>query len=302
MKEVDVIHISIIIVTYDSNSIIEDCIQSIIDHNDLNKQEIEIIVVDNSSLSTYKELKKIVNARFSDYVKILHNDENLGYGAGNNVGIRNSTGNILCVMNPDVRLTEPLFCFAESKFKEDSKLAMLGYKQIGGANLSYYLRPEFLIPVFDLFIVRIANYFNIFVPRYFFLSGAFLFLDRSIFKEIGLFDENIFLNNEESDVMQRILRERCKVKFYGHKSYIHLVGNRSFLSEKKLIVELKSSIYYLNKYGFNVSWFLLKLLLDNFIKFIVSVMLCNSVKKEKFNAQFIFFKNALKQIRSHNHI
>jgi GT2 family glycosyltransferase len=190
--------ISIIIVTYNSQSLISDCLQSILDYADISLDEIEIIVVDNSSGENAEELKsRVENHSVAKKIKTkyIHNVANLGYGQGNNIGIFNSTGDIVCIMNPDVRFTEPLFKDVLLKF-EDSNLALLGYKQTGGFDYSFYMKPE-LKSAFSGWKMKLLNKRDSFNPKKHYLSGAFFFIDKNKFSQIGMFDEKIFMYFEE---------------------------------------------------------------------------------------------------------
>ena len=80
------------------------------------------------------------------------------------------------------------------------------------------------------------------------LSGCFMFLRLSTLKEVGLFDENIFMYLEDIDLNRRIHR-RYKTIFYPFTEVIHQHQKESYKSKKLLKAHIKSAIYYFNKYG-----------------------------------------------------
>ena len=86
-------NLSVIIVSFKSDHIIHRCINSI-------DKEIEIIVVDNSNNA---EFKKLIEERYKN-VRCILSSKNIGMGAGNNIGIRNTNKDFALVLNPDVIL------------------------------------------------------------------------------------------------------------------------------------------------------------------------------------------------------
>ena len=240
--------ISYIIVTYKSEMLIEECIRSILKFN--HDSEFEIIVVDNSP-SEHKFLTEDICSKFNHKIIYMSN-ENLGYGQGNNIGIKKSKGDIICIVNPDVRFVEPYVNIVNDYFSCNKNNALISFKQIGGSDLSFYLKPDYYIPFFNSFIVKIFNKFDIFYSRYFYLSGACFFIKKDNFEKIGLFDENFFMYFEEPDISNRFLQNKLKIYYNNNVKYVHLIGNRDSISHSLIQYELKSWIYYLKKYQLNI--------------------------------------------------
>ena len=90
--------ISIVILNYNAEKFLDECLSSI------HKTEIanfEIILVDNAA--TDKSYRKFTE-KFSD-LNLIENEKNFGYCEGNNVGIRASKGKFVVVLNPDTVVT-----------------------------------------------------------------------------------------------------------------------------------------------------------------------------------------------------
>ena len=272
--------VSIIIVTYNSMELINGCIDSIYKFNDIGELNTEIIIVDNSSETESKKMFDMLRELYDGKLKLIWNDKNLGYGQGNNVGIDNSTGDFICIMNPDVRFTEPILLTVQKEFNSNPNLGMLGFKQIGGANLSYYLKPEFYLSILNSIVIKGMNRFNIFSQKYFYLSGAFLFLDKMKFKEIGKFDHKIFLYSEEPDISNRLRKAGYQIKFSNAHSYLHLIGDRTAWSDKGQQIWLDSKKYYFNKFHFNERKYWKLKSLDYKIKFYIAIVLGNRKRKD----------------------
>ena len=86
-------NLSVIIVSFKSDYVIHRCICSI-------DKEIEIIVIENSNNT---KLKKNIEEQYKN-VKCILSSENIGMGAGNNIGIKNTNKDFALILNPDVIL------------------------------------------------------------------------------------------------------------------------------------------------------------------------------------------------------
>ena len=289
--------ISIIIVTYNSQTDINDCLSSIGDFIDINSSELEVIIVDNSSGSDASEIESLVgNHPLKEKVEVryLNNISNLGYGQGNNFGIKASSGDIICIMNPDVRFTNYLLNDVLVKFR-DAKLALLAYKQLGGFNYSFYMKPECRNKYFG-FITKAINKLDVLFPKCFYLSGAFFFVDKLKFEEVGLFDENIFMYFEEPDIANRLQKRGYKIKYDKSKSYDHLVGERLGWSEITFMREMDSLRYYLKKYGLDEKKYLKKMLSEVEIKLKIAKFLKDKERTHSFENEIVLRENILREL------
>lgn len=278
--------ISVIIVTYNSADLIIDCIDSIYQYNDIGSENVEIIVVDNSPDEESQKMFALLKQSFGKQLILIKNNKNLGYGHGNNIGINHSTGEIICIMNPDVRLIEPLFSNVEKQFEKKKKLGLLGYKQKGGKNLSFYIKPEYFLPIINSLLTKITNRLNIFSAKYFYLSGAFLFIDKSKFQKIGMFDENIFMYFEEPDISNRLLSKNYQILFNKEYEYNHIVGDRNTWSENTFKIWLSSVSYYLKKTNISPEKYLTKKKLEFRLQILIAKMFSNKTKILKIENQY----------------
>jgi GT2 family glycosyltransferase len=89
--------VSIIIVTYNSQDDIVDCVNSVLNQD---YQNIEVIIVDNNSKDG---TVNIIKQEFGDNAKIrlIVSPENTGYSGGNNLGFHNASGEMIVILNPD---------------------------------------------------------------------------------------------------------------------------------------------------------------------------------------------------------
>lgn len=170
--------VSVIIVTYNSEKHIYDCLSSIYRYNDIGDL-LEVIIVDNNSCN--KDLMFESINRLYPQTKLIDNPKNGGYGQGNNMGVKNSLGDIILIMNPDVRMVEPLFKKAVNYFDSNKEVALLGMKQWynkGKEGLSFDVDPSysFLHPFLCAIKSRIYNKLSKFDNRDMYINGScFLF-------------------------------------------------------------------------------------------------------------------------------
>ena len=96
------IQTSIVIVTWNAKKYVAECLDSL--QACINDPGAEVIVVDNASTDGTPELVR------DSYpgVTLIRNEENLGFAKANNIGIRISTGEYICLINSDVHVLDGL--------------------------------------------------------------------------------------------------------------------------------------------------------------------------------------------------
>lgn len=224
--------LSIVIVTYNSGALIEGCLNSIFIHNDIDTA-LEVIVVDNDS-ADYATTFASIEKKYGESVTLIRNVENGGYGQGNNIGIKAASAPIVLIMNPDVTLFAPVFRKALLQFR-DIKLGILGmqqYEKVGMRRQSFLpLHPS----IIGLLLYKLYTWCHCYSSRFFCIHGSCFFIRKEAMENIGGFDENIFLYNEEMDIHYRLLQQKKYIiKYDKTLSYIHPMHNR-----KENLKELK---------------------------------------------------------------
>lgn len=244
--------LSVVIVTYNSERDIFDCIDSILMFNAIGAA-LEIIVVDNHS-QHFDETSKALLARYPDIV-LLENKHNGGYGQGNNIGIKAAKAPIIAIVNPDVRWTAPIMDEMLECFK-DEKVVLAGCRQMDESNRA--ASAIHIIPNatgFEKSIGKmIVNRIGMYCAKRMYLSGACFFVRKNVMEEIGGFDENIFMYAEENDIRYRILalNKRYKIVYKHNVYYIHPIDQRPF-SETTERRRIQADLYVLNKQGVKAS-------------------------------------------------
>lgn len=281
--------LSIIIVTYNSDELIFDCLNSIFKFNDIN-DNLEVIIVDNASRNVDKMFKLILNEYNNDII-LIKNDTNSGYGSGNNIGVKYVNSPYFIVMNPDVKLVEPVFRKILSEFESQSNLALLGVKFKDGSN-NIYIKPEKANLINMLFGKYLINR-GIYNINQIFFSGSFMCFRKSTFLKVGMYDENIFLYHEEADIINRMLNVGAKIKLSKDIYVYHKMHGRE-LNLQLLKIGTISREYYFNKYSGNLNKYYRLLLLKYIIKYIHSVVLNDKsvIKENEAWIKLCYYRNA----------
>ena len=237
--------ISIIIVTYKSENDIDECLDSIWEFCDIPREQLEVIIVDNSPES--EPMFSTIKKRYNNDITLIHNTHNGGYGQGNNVGIRRATAPVVMIMNPDVRLCMPLFKTVTDDFQQDKELCMYGMKQMLSKDVKSPLSFDcsrklngYMIPI----IASVCNKLDLYFPRYMYLQGSCFFIDREKFLATGLFDEDMFMYGEENDIHLRLSQKFGPHFVYNkHLRYLHLTLERpmSLTTELKMVASIAIS-------------------------------------------------------------
>src|SRR5690606_37946813 len=174
----------------------------------------------------------------------------------NNVGLKAATGKFVLIMNPDVLLVAPIFSKVLSRMVTESQLALLGGRQSGGRDISFYLRPEYEFHLFTTPLMLLLNKLNLFSASCMFPSGAFLLIRKKAFEEISGFDENIFMYCEEADVCRRFIKRGYKIDVDYSVPYKHLIDGREEMSDFSFAEAFKATRYYFAKYNLNFQRFI----------------------------------------------
>lgn len=250
--------INVSIVLYHNEvQVVKKTINSILDST----INVVLYLIDNSANDSLKNLKD--NDPRINYV---FNNANLGYGAAHNIAIKKSIEDNIpyhLVLNPDVyfdnQVLVRLFDYMQSNKDVGNVMPLVRYpnKQI---QYLCKLLPTPIDLIFRRFIpseslkekinfryeLRESGYnSSMNVPN---LSGCFMFLRTAAVKEVGLFDENIFMYLEDIDLNRRI-NSKYKTIFYPEVEVFHNFAKESYTNKTLLKHHIKSAIYYFNKWG-----------------------------------------------------
>jgi GT2 family glycosyltransferase len=247
--------ISIILVNYNGADVLIDCLVSLEKFIPIGGHE--IIIVDNKSQDNSIN---IVSNLFPD-VKLIRLPKNIGFGAGNNAGVKVAKGEFLFFLNTDTIFTSNIIPHLMELISEDSHIGIVGPKLLfpdGTFQISFApkigIRGEFLskkmhensqnknnLKIIEREIKQ-AQEVDIIV-------GAAFLIRSNLFNLLGGFDENFFMYFEESDLCQRARDKGYKILYTPHVSLIHAKGHSvKKLSSRMALEYRRSQLYYYQKH------------------------------------------------------
>ena len=262
-------NLSVIIVSYKSDHIIQQCINS-------RDKEIEIIVVDNSNNA---EFKKYIEEKYEN-VRCILSSKNIGMGAGNNIGIRNTNKDFALILNPDVVLEKD----AINQMINASKI-------IDSFSVISPILDKIKYPNYKLDNKKNQKFDPINPFKVGSVDGYSMLLNLKRLKQLAnfeFFDENFFLYLENDDFCKRLQLNNENI-FIVPKSKIYHLGGQAVDPKYKKEIELVrnwhwmwSKFYYNNKhYGYLIATIrILKNLISAIFKSFFYMIIFNSYKSK----------------------
>lgn len=292
------IAVSVIIVSYNTKYLTKNSIQSIFDKTD--GVEYEIIVVDNDSKDgSVEELTKT----FQDKIIIVESKENLGFGRANNLGIKQSKGEYVFLLNSDTKLINNVIKIFYDYMEQNKQVGVCGgnlYNKNNEPATSYCKYGKSVISYIYWRIIQIVSkFFAIFNKKKFycnfnysnkvkdvgFISGADMFIRKSALEKSGLFDENIFMYGEDVDLNFRIRDCGYLISSIPQAQILHL-ENASFKidNEEKILKNYrlrKHNEYqlYFKIFGKKSYFIYLEAQITNIIRIILNIVLPTIILK-----------------------
>ena len=253
--------LSIIIVSYNVCSYLRQCLQSIIKSNSFG--EYEIIIIDNYS---HDDSCRMVENEYPD-IKLIKNNENLGFSKAVNIGIDNSNGEFICVLNPDTLVSDNTFHELLDYLKKNQNTGCIGPKILNpNGSLQLSCKRSFPNPLSAFF--KLIGLSKIFPKSKYFgkynltfldenkihnvdaISGSFMLFPRLIVDKIGTFDESFFMYGEDLDFCHRIKQLGYAIIYNPATSIIHYKGESSKTAPYDMIQIFYTALHrFYNKYS-----------------------------------------------------
>jgi len=208
----------IIIVTYNGEHFIEDCLNSI--QNTIG--DYTTIVIDNNSNDNTTQ---IIKEKFS-CVRLIEEKTNLGFGKANNIGLKialNEAADYVFLLNQDATMENDTIEKLISSYKTYPDYSVLSPIHLNGTkreldyNFSVYLSPSMCPNIISDGILGCLN------PVYTckFINAAAWFIPLPTLREIGLFDPLFFHYGEDDDYVKRLSFHNKKIGVVTSSKIIH---------------------------------------------------------------------------------
>lgn len=206
--------ISVTIVSHNSEGCLTRCLDSVLGQD---WPALELILVDNASQDGTREILARYAGEQPSRVRVIHNDENRGFAAGQNQAMREALGEWILALNPDV-LLRPNFvsCLLEAASLDPAVGTVCGKLLRAHPDLSVPDKPQmdsagiYFTPTFRHFDrgMHQPDRQEYDLPAYVFgATGAAAFYRRSMIEDVSIegefFDEDFFFSREDADVSWR---------------------------------------------------------------------------------------------------
>ena len=227
--------ISIIIVNYNVEYFLEQCLNSVFKAT--KNIDAEVFVVDNNSIDGSVEM---VKEKFPQAI-LFDNKENLGFSKANNQAMRVSKGEYALLLNPDTVVEEDTFEKVVAFMDAHPKAGGLGVKMIDGKG-DFLPESKRGLPTPAVAFYKIFGLSTIFPKSKKFgqyhlgylnkdkthkidvLSGAFMFMRKTAIDKVGFLDEDFFMYGEDIDLSYRIQKGGFDNYYFPETRIIHYKG------------------------------------------------------------------------------
>ncbi len=249
VKSLSLPKVSVVVLTYNNLELTEACLDSLIRWTDY--PNLEIIVVDNASTDGSPDYLKKFKEEYPQ-IKLILSPTNLGFAAGNNLGLKEATGDYLVMLNNDTVVTPGWVMTMLRHFESDSDIGIVGpvTNNIGNeakVAIEYGSSRQMLPLAVSLTLGNMGNHFE-------YTTAAFfcVMLPRNVFEQVGYLDENFGRGFfEDDDYCRRVQQLNMKI-ICAEDVFIHHHLSASFnklgSGEKQALFE-KNKQYYESKWG-----------------------------------------------------
>lgn len=262
--------VSIIIANWNGGEVFKNCLRSI---KTINYPRWELIIVDNGSIDGSDQFaKKIIP---QTHLKLIKNNQNLGFALANNQGYEKAEGKYLLLLNNDTVIDPNFLTLLIQEIESDKSIGIIQPKiyvldqKDHLDNIGSYLTITGFLQHIG-YLARDSEDFN--KERYIFSSkGACMLIRKKIVDQIGLFDSDFGTYFEETDFCWRVWLIGYRVLFFPKSKIFHKIGFTSKKQDQSFIFyhSSKNRICSLIK-NLNLS----NLIYIGSIHIIINVLLC----------------------------
>lgn len=284
--------IAVIIVNYNVEFFLEQCLNSVAKAMEL--ESAEVWVVDNNSVDGSV---KMVQEKFP-WVKLIANKDNKGFSKANNQAMLLSNCPYQLLLNPDTVVEESTFQKVVAYMDSHPNVGGLGVRMVDGKGnfLPESKRglPTPAVAFYKIFGIsklfprskRFGKYHLGYLSEFEtneieILSGAFMLMRKEALDKVGLLDETFFMYGEDIDLSYRILKGGYKNVYFPETRIIHYKGESTKKSSVNYVfVFYKAMIIFAEKHFSQKNFKLFSFLINCAIYFRASLALFSRFVKK----------------------
>ncbi|ANH61620.1 glycosyltransferase family 2 protein [Dokdonia donghaensis] len=218
--------LSIVIVNYNVKDYLHLCLDSVT--ASIQNLDAEIIVVDNASIDGSAAMVK----ELFPQVILIANKDNVGFSKANNQGVAVAQGEYVCILNPDTVVGENTFNDVYAFAKAQQKPGIIGVQLVDGTG-EFLPESKRNVPTLKVSLNKMIgdarHYYashlkNDQTGKVAVLVGAFMFMPRAVYTEVGGFDERYFMYGEDIDLSYTVSQAGYTNYYLGSTEIIHFKG------------------------------------------------------------------------------
>ena len=222
--------ISFIVLTWNSEKFIYNCLKSLFDALSCERLSYEIFIIDNGSSDQSVPIIRSFQNQQPDCIFPIYLKENMGTTCSRNLALRQARGKYLCIMDSDVEIPKGILGGLISTFETTSRAGLVAPKLVypnGTLQKSTDAFPTFFTKMFRYFFLKIVEKKeNVLGQRtepheVDYAISAMWVIRQEAAKRIGLMDEKIFYAPEDVDYCVRLWKAGYKVIYNPRVSAIH---------------------------------------------------------------------------------
>jgi len=196
--------VSIIVLTRNRKNDLRECLESL---KKLTYLNYDVIVVDNDSTDGTIGLMQC----YRDSVEFIETGKNLGFSAGNNVGIKRALekgADYLLLLNDDTIVDPGFLNVLVNACEKDASVG------IAGPKIYLYAEPRKLWATADIKNIRKIDEGQENEDKYVdYVVGCAFFIRREVVEKVGFLDEDLFLYREEDVYCTKARNAGYKIMF-----------------------------------------------------------------------------------------
>ena len=256
--------VSVIILTWNSQRYIKNCLESVIKDCKKSNIDFEIFVVDNGSTDNTIKIVRSFQEQ-NPKINLISYSQNLGTTETRNVAIKKSKGNYILILDSDTEVKKGSISKLLKTLKGGPKIGIacpqLLYND-GTPQKSFKKFPTLWIKILKFLPFgfsknegeELESYNfeideNKIYPVDYCISACWLFR-KELVDKIGYLDENIFYSPEDVDYCLRCWLDGYKVVYAPKAKVIHYTQRISYKSKKITLSHIRGLFYYFRKYGY----------------------------------------------------
>jgi GT2 family glycosyltransferase len=241
--------VSIIIPTKDKKELLFRCIQSI--ETNTAYKNWEIIIIDNGGTD-----EKTMNYLKSLPYTILRYDEPFNFSKMNNLAVKKATGDYLLFLNDDTAALENNWLTEMVSICQQKNVGIVGPKLVYSDDTIQHAGMVFLksgsgFHPFQRFLENDSGYFNsINVIRDFSaVTGACLLIKKSLFIEIGGYDDSFDLYYGDADLCLNVRKLGFDVVYTPYSKLLH-EGSTTIKKHSDAFFTVENHFHFIKKWSY----------------------------------------------------